>query len=302
MNELIKSTDYSEFMDAYLAQKDVSEKSKRTYREALKVFFRWCNERGLDRLTKADIIEFKTSLRERGLKPFSVNLYLTTLRGFFDWAEEEGIHQNVARRVKGEKVAKGFKKEPLTRDQAIELVNSTESKRDKALVFLMIATGLRTIEVTRANVEDLKPREGKMVLWIQGKGHAEKDDFVVIEPPVLREIQEYLVDRRAKPEEPLFTSESRNGRGARLNSGSVSRIVKQALRGILINDPRITAHSLRHSMVTFAGLGGASMESRQAGARHEQQATTALYDHSRDNLKLKTEAAEAVLEYMGAIA
>jgi integrase len=234
------------------------------------------------------------------LKPFSINLYITTLRGFFAWAEEEKIHPDVARRVKGEKIAKGFKKEPLTRDQAIELVNSTESKRDKALVFLMIATGLRTIEVTGANVGDLKPHQGETVLYIQGKGHSEKDDFVVVKASVLRELQEYLVERRAKPEEPLFTSEARNHKGERIHPGSVSRIVKGALRGILIDDPRITAHSLRHSMVTFAGLGGASMESRQAGARHEQQATTALYDHSRNDLKLKDEAATCVLEYMGA--
>lgn len=300
MNELTKTTDYSSIIEEYLKQKDVSEKSRRVYREALKVFFRWTNERGLERLTKADILEYKVSLKDRGLKPFSINLYITTLRGFFAWAEEEKIHPDVARRVKGEKVAKGFKKEPLTRDQAVELVNSTEIKRDKALIFLMIATGLRTIEVTGANVGDIKNKGENTVLMIQGKGHSEKDDFVVVKAPVLRELQEYLIDRRAKPEEPLFTSETRNGRGERLHPGSVSRIVKEALRRIRLDDPRITAHSLRHSMVTFAGLGGASQESRQAGARHEQATTTALYDHSRNDLKLKDEAATCVLEYMGA--
>lgn len=299
MNELIKTTDYSSIVEAYLRQKDVSERSKRTYNEALKMFFKWTNEKGLAQLTKADIIEYKVSLKDRGLKAFSINLYLTTLRGFFDWTEEEKIHPDVARRVRGEKVPKGFKKNELTLDQANELVNSIKNKRNKALIFLMIGTGLRSVETTRADVKDVQPFEGKMVLFVQGKGHAEKDGYVVLKAPVLRELEEYLVDRRAKPEQPLFTSESRNHRGERLNSGSVSRIVKQALRGIRLDDERTTCHSLRHTMVTFSKLGGASPEAAQAGARHEQAATTALYDHSRNDLQLKDEAATAVLEYMG---
>ena len=298
MGELQKTVDYTPFINAYLEQKDVGTNSKKTYRGALQQFFRWCTQEGLTNLTKRDVLQYKEELRIQGKSAYTISLYLTSVRCFFEWAEEEGIGKNIARSVKGEKIGRGFKKEALTREQALDLLEGTDKVRDRAVITLMVATGLRCIEVCRSNVEDLRNKGDKTVLYIQGKGHTDKDDFVILEHPVLVELQSYLSTRKALPEEPLFTSEARNTRGARLHPGSISRIVKKALRAVKIDSPLFTAHSLRHTAVTFCLLGGAAIEEAQMLARHSNINTTMIYSHHIDRMKANPES--KVMAYMGA--
>lgn len=298
--ELVKTVDYSGIVDAYLSQRDISEKSKKVYRGALGMFFKWCNARGLNHLAKKEILEYKNELKTQGKSAYTISLYITAIRCFFRWAEEEGIHKNIVRTVKGEKISSDFKKEALTRDQARDLITSIKNQRDRVLVLLMLSTGVRAIEVSRADVGDIRNKGDKTVLYIQGKGRAEKDAYVILEYPVLKEINEYLVNRAAKLNEPLFTSESKNSKGERLHPGSISRIVKTALRRIGIDSPFITAHSLRHSTVTFALLGGATIQEAQMLARHKSIDTTMIYSHNLDRLKAEPE--QKVMEYMGTIA
>ena len=299
MGELTKTIDYTPFIDAYLDQRDISEKSKTTYRGALQQFFKWCVQEGLNRdLTKRNILQYKEALRTQGKSAYTISLYLTSVRCFFEWAEEEGIYKNIARSVKGVTIKRGFKKEALTRDQALDLLAGTLGQRDKAIIILMVATGLRCIEVCRADVGDLRNQGDKTVLYIQGKGHTDKDDFVILEHPVLQELQIYLSARKALPEEPLFTSEARNTRGARLHPGSISRIVKKALRAVQIDSPLFTAHSLRHTAVTFCLLGGAALEEAQMLARHTSINTTMIYSHHIDRMKANPES--KVMAWLGA--
>ena len=298
MGEIQKTVDYTPFINAYLEQKDVGTKSKKTYHGALDQFFRWCSKEGLSNLTKREILQYKEELRIQGKSAYTISLYLTAVRCFFEWAEEEGIHKNIARSVKGEKVSRGFKKEALTRDQAVDLLAGTVKERDRAVITLMVATGLRCIEVCRADVGDIRNKGDKTILNVQGKGHTDKDDFVILEHPVLQELQTYLAARQALPEEPLFTSEARNTRGHRLHPGSISRIVKKALRAVKIDSPLFTAHSLRHTAVTFCLLGGAALEEAQMLARHTSINTTMIYSHHIDRLKANPEG--KVMAYMGA--
>lgn len=69
-----------------------------------------------------------------------------------------------------------------------------------------------------------------------------------------------------------------------MTTRSVSRIVKDALRDEGISSARLTAHSLRHTAVTFALLGGASVQQAQAMARHASISTTMIYAHNLDRM------------------
>ena len=109
----------------------------------------------------------------------------------------------------------------------------------------MVTTGLRTIEVSRTDIEDIKNIGNSTVFMIQGKGQLGKDEFVILERPVEKEIRLYLQERR-KRKGPLFVNQMKNGNIKRLYPGSISRIVKEALRGIGLDSEMITAHSLRH--------------------------------------------------------
>ena len=179
----------------------------------------------------------------------------------------------------------------------MELLSSLKNQRDRVIITLMIFTGIRTIEVQRANIEDIRFYCGKNVLWIQGKGHEEKDEFVILETPVLKEIQKYLTTRQKRSKlESLFTILSRNSYGERLTVESISRIVKKSLRNIMIDDSRITAHSLRHTAVTFAILQGATLQEAQMLARHKNIGTTMVYAHNLDRITSNPE--HKIAEYL----
>lgn len=157
--------------------------------------------------------------------------------------------------------------------------------RDFAIVNLLIRTGLRTVELARADVGDIRTKGTQSVLYVQGKGRQDKDEFVVLTPAAIRPIYTYLALRESRgKDEPLFTSLSNKSYGKRLTTRSLRRIAKDALRKAGFDDPRLTAHSMRHSAITLALLGGASLQQAQALARHSNINTTLIYSHNIDRV------------------
>ena len=90
--------------------------------------------------------------------------------------------------------------------------------RDYAIIVLMITGGLRTVEVTRANIGDIRNIGESTVLFIQGKGKIEKNDYVKLPDAVEKAIRTYLSSRKDDKSDtsPLFVSSSNNNNGKRL--------------------------------------------------------------------------------------
>jgi len=226
-----------------------------------------------------------------GLSSLTLSAYLVTVRKFFEWAEGMKFYPNIARGIKGAKRSRGFKKDSLTVPQIKNLLSNidrttAQGKRDFAILNLLVRTGLRTIEVSRANIEDIRQESGEAILWIQGKGRDNKDEFVLLTEESLSPIREYLNTRgMAKNQEPLFVSTSNNNRGERLTTRTLSGIVKEHLREVGLNSGRLTAHSLRHTAITLSLLGGASIQEAQALGRHSNINTTLIYAHNINRVK-----------------
>lgn len=272
------------FIDRFLAAHDVKPVSRDGYRSRLKQFFRWCHDRNLHRPDRESILQYKRELEQKQSTPFTISAYLTAIRCFFAWAESTKLHPNVARSIKGPKKQRGFRRDPLTVAQVHELLGSIEratlkGKRDYALINLLIRTGLRSIELQRAHIEDMRVEGGReTVLWVQGKGQDSKDAFVVLTEETLAPIQDYLAARGpTQAGEPLFGSTSDGNRHARLTTRSIRRVVKERLRGIKLDSPRLSTHSCRHTMVTLALLAGAPIQEVQQLARHFSVDTTMGY-------------------------
>ena len=95
-------------------------------------------------------------------------------------------YPNIARHLKGATISPTFQREALDMDQVKRLLRKAERLstkslkhfRDYVIVRLIITTGLRTVEVSRANVEDLTKVNGTNVLYIQGKGRDDKAEYV----------------------------------------------------------------------------------------------------------------------------
>ena len=274
----------ADVMAAYLAELDASPKTRDTYRKALRQYGAWLEGEGLelDRTTRAHVMAYKRHLQDTK-RAATVNAYLVA------GALPSGG-------VRGVRAGNQSNKDALTVAQARDVLTAPaegeRGLRDLAMVTLMVRRGLRTIEVSRADVGDMRPVNGVMCLYVQGKGHDAKDDFVVLGAECERAIRSYLKARgTADPKTPLFVATGNRNRGGRMTTRAISRVAKEAMREQGIDSPRLTAHSMRHTAVTLALVGGATVQEAQAMARHASISTTMRYAHNLERTQARAEGA-----------
>ena len=281
----------------FIAYLDAKPKTVETYTRAIRQLQKYFSLKGIIRPTRADILAFRDELRTTR-KPTTVQNYITATRLFFKWLEQEHIYPNIADHLKGAKLDKDHKKDYLTSRQVKAVLgcinrSADQGARDYAIIVLMITGGLRTIEISRADVGDLRNLGDMTVLYIQGKGRDEKTEYVKIPPPIEAAIRDYLKTRNAAdPDAPLFVSTSNNSNGGRLSTRSISGIVKSRLKDAGYNSDKLTAHSLRHTAVTLSLLAGKDLAEVQQFARHSNIATTQIYNHALE--KAKNGCSEAI--------
>lgn len=274
---------------------DASPKTIETYTRAIRQFAKYLYSNGISQPVREDVIAYREWLKEDH-KPSTVQNYIVAVRLFFQWTAQEGLYPDIAQHIKGAKLNREFKKDYLTSRQTKKVLetakeDSIQGLRNYAILALLFTGGLRTVEIARADMEDLRTAGDSTVLYIQGKGRTEKTEYIKVTPETEDALRAYLTARGAvDSKEPLFTSTSNNSMGKRLSTRTVSGIVKQALINAGYNSEKLTAHSTRHTAVTLALLGGQKLEEVQQFARHKNIATTLVYAHNLDRAKNNCEA------------
>lgn len=291
-NELTNSqTIGADLFNRFISFLDAKPKTIETYTRALRQLFNYFSFNGITQPQREDIIAFREELKASGHKPTTIQNYIVATKLFFSWTAQEGLYPNIAEHLKGAKLNRDHKKDYLTSRQVKEVLEGVERDsikglRDYAILTLMVTGGLRDIEVSRADIGDLRTAGESTVLYIQGKGRDEKTDYIKVSPQVERAIRAYLTARgTAGDTEPLFTSTSNNNSGKRMTTRSISGIVKERLKKAGYDSPRLTAHSLRHTAVTLSLLAGKDLAEVQQFARHANIATTMIYNHSIEQAK-----------------
>lgn len=271
-----------EAVEAFLSECDIRANSKNVYRRGLLYFFRWVESTGrtISDLTRADIITFKDSLLATHSN-LSVAGYLVALRRFYEWCEGNKLYPNIAKGVKSPKRKNAYLKEHLRENQIHDLLKHYEGNlRDFAIVNLLLRTGLRTIEVVRANVEDITFKGGQRILRVWGKGRDDKDTFVVLTDKAYAPIRAYLDTRKsATLKEPLFISTSNRNLCGRLTTRTISKICKEGLCAIGLDAHEYTAHSLRHTTAVML-LKHGTLSDVQSVLRHASPVTSQIYTKS----------------------
>jgi integrase/recombinase XerC/integrase/recombinase XerD len=290
-----------ELVDSFIGAQDVKLSSKLLYRRTLKQYFLWVDKKGylLSEVARPQIIEYKDELLASGKSSLSVGSYITAVRRFYEWAEANKYYPNIAKGIRTPKRKQQFKKQPLLPDQATALLSYYESKakRDYAVISLLLRTGLRTVEVIRANVEDITYKGTQRVLLIHGKGRDEKDNFVLLTDKAYQPLAEYLATRgNITPTEPLFTSSSNNSKGERLSTRTISYIAKEGLKAIGLDEKVFTAHSLRHTTAVNILRAGGSLETAQFTLRHSNPATTQIYTATLNEERRLQNSGEALID------
>ncbi len=259
-------------------------------------------------------------------KPNTVKQYLQSVCQFFKWTAAEGLYPNIAENIHAPKVATDtHKKEALAASDVLAIEQSikastqakAEAQADKkkdtqgridrateqgarlyAMYMLAVNCGLRTIEISRANVKDLEYKNGAACLYIQGKGHAEADTKKTLAPGVYQAIRDYLDTRTDgyNNNSPLFVSTGNRSRGQRIAATTISRMLKQAMQTAGYDSERLTAHSLRHTAGTAAMQLTHNIYETQKYMRHSNPATTEIYLHI-DTEKQEASIANRLFDY-----
>ena len=273
-------------IDNYVDTLDRKEITKSSYRSIL---LRWANYLKSKRIyspNKRDIIAYKEKIA-KSTGSASIQKTIVVLRGFYKYLKLSGKYDDITYGVRGAKVEKTFKKNPLEIDEIMKLISKAKEEstisishlRNYAIIVLMVTTGMRTIEVVRANINDLMIHKNKKRLYIQGKGRDGKDEYVKLSEEVYEVLSDYL-NKRNDDFDPLFISH-KGKVGSRLTTRSIRGIIKDLLRAIDIDDKRYSAHSLRHSLATILikNAHGTLAEAQQI-LRHKDISTTEIYNHA----------------------
>lgn len=285
-----------------------SAQSERAYRNAIKQALNYFAERGVSILaaTDDDIYSWLEYLKAEK-SPSTVQMYLVAVRLFFAFLHKQKIiADNPCEGMKaGVKIDRDkHKRDYLSVKRAQELIakmpTETEMQlRNRAIVSLMVTSGLRCCEVQKALYEDLRTAGDSEVLYIQGKGHTSKDDYVKVAPAVDKMIRDYLKVRfkgnEPKARDYLFVSTSRNhatfDKDDELSTQAIRAIVKKAMQDIGFDDSRHTAHSLRHTSSTLMLRSGEPIENVKQVLRHSNIQTTMIYAHALEREKNNAELA-----------
>lgn len=243
-------------------------------------------------------------------KPNTIAQYLRSVGQFFRWTAAAGLYPNIAENVHAPKIRHDtHKKDALTaadvltieksiqaaadekaaaaaeaeKDTAGRIIRATEQgKRDYAMYVLAVNAGLRTIELSRANVKDIEVRNGRAVLYIWGKGHTEADARKPLAPQVYAAIKDYLNARSDRPtaNSPLFVATGNRSGGQRIAETTISKILKKSMQAAGYDSDRITAHTLRHTAGTNVQEITQNLYVTQKYMRHANPATTEIYLHN----------------------
>ena len=286
-----------ELVEYFIATLDKKDGTVKSYYGNLKRYLRYLEQNNISKPTEKDVIQFKRKLKEANPDGgATIQKYIVVLRQFYKWCFHKGYYPNIAEGLSSEKIQSKFKRKPLDEDQIKAVLSKAVRRKNKgmvearncALIHLLLFTGMRTVEASRANKSDIKVEKDKVYLYIRGKGRDEKDESVLVPQTAYQYLKEYL-DKRNDELEPIFIDHSRNRNGNRITTKTISEAMRSLFRLVGIDDPRITAHSLRHTFATIALKNGATPQMVMMVLRHKEMNTTLIYSHNLDRENNNTE-------------
>jgi integrase/recombinase XerD len=227
------------------------------------------------------LAKYGLDLQERTLKASTIARKIAAIKSFFAFLVEEGEltsspTENLTSPKVGRALPKALSVEEINRLlESIDSRSTPDGKRDRAMMELIYATGLRVTELVSLNLQDVDLESDQVKCLGKGGKHR----LLPIHTEASEAIAEYLSDGRNKlvrnsEEQALFL----NHRGDRLTRQGFWLILKTYAREVGIDVP-ITPHILRHSFATHMLRGGAPLRHVQELLGHANISTTQVYTH-----------------------
>jgi len=274
------------FLNFMSVEKGASGNTVAAYRNDLQqfdVFVTAQNSNGHARdweaLERALITEYLLSLKRKNYAEATVARKVAAIKSFFQYLQAEGmIRRNPAENLESPRVGRSLPK-PLSVTEIDELLeqpmkrNTPEARRDRAMLELLYATGLRVTELVSLDVDDVNISAP----YVRCMGKGSKERTIPIHEQAASAVVAYLDDGRgalvkARKESALFV----NRRGERLTRQGFWLILKQYAKEANIASA-VTPHTLRHSFATHMLRGGAPLRNVQELLGHANISTTQVY-------------------------
>ncbi len=282
-----------QFFDHLRYERNVSEHTLRNYRSDLSQFLDYLspdlgsgkrNPPDIHEIDHLTIREWLSTLHLAQKKKASVARKLAALRTFFQFLVREGVIElNPAKLVSTPRLEKRLPQH-LSIEKAIKFIETPDTetdlgKRDRAMLELMYATGVRVSELTKMDLSDMDFKNK----LIRVTGKRRKERIVPFGDPASEALQAYLGTRdrflnnaaiSGREPEAVFL----NYQGTRITTRSVGRMVEKYIR-ICAGIHDISPHALRHSFATHLLDSGADLRDIQELLGHARLSSTQIYTH-----------------------
>ncbi|MCM8823634.1 MAG: site-specific tyrosine recombinase XerD [Candidatus Omnitrophica bacterium] len=270
------------FLDYLRIEKGLSINTILSYKQDLVKyinFLKYCGIESIGNIKKADIINFISAFRNK-VSPRSISRYVSSIRSFHRFLlREKVVGVDPSELIDSPKLEKKIP-QVLSRREVSRLLetpdlSSVQGIRDKAILELMYATGLRVSEVANLKIGDINLDIG----FLKCIGKSSKERIVPLGKVAQGFLREYIERARNrllkdKVSDILFLDQG----GRALTRQSIWKMIKKMVKKANINRV-VTPHTLRHSFATHLLEGGADLRSVQEMLGHANITTTQIYTH-----------------------
>lgn len=277
------------FLDAVWAERGLSRNTLQSYRRDLLKLAAWLEGRGrkLGPAAREDLLGFLADQMKQGRSPKSVARYLSGFRQFYRWqVRERRLGEDPTALIDSPKLGRSLPK-ALSEQDVERLLHAPDTSellglRDRAMLELMYATGLRVSELTALKLTDVGMNQG--VVRVLGKGNKER--LVPLGEESLGWLHRYLEEARPQlmkgaTAAEVFVTARRSGM---TRQSFWYRVKHHALNAGI--EKSISPHALRHSFATHLLNHGADLRVVQLLLGHSDLSTTQIYTHiAREGLK-----------------
>ena len=275
------------FLDYLAVEKGLAQNSLQSYARDLRKYFAFLKDKEPDAVTQQDVQDFLVHLSGEGIAPPSLARCLAAVRGLHKYLLIDGM--STVDPTTNIETPHGWSRLPrtLSSEDVESLLGQPDrgaplGMRDKAMLELLYATGLRVSELVGLKLQDVNLERGFVV--VVGKGSKER--AVPLGEAAAAALREYL--DRARPlllkgagADALFVSSRRRQITRQMFWTRIKQYVRKA--GI---QQRVSPHTLRHSFATHLLDNGADLRAVQAMLGHSDISTTQIYTHvSRERLR-----------------
>jgi integrase/recombinase XerD len=277
------------FLDAVWMERGLSPNTLAAYRADLTALTRWLAERDVPimRTTRAELMGFIAWRVEAGARPRSTARQLSSFRRFFRYLVRDGVIRDdptaqIAMPKIGRSLPKSLSEEEVESLLSAPLVSDPLGHRDRTMLEVLYATGLRVSELVSLKYNQVNLNQG--VIRVLGKGNRER--LIPLGEEAVRWLQDFIVGARNeilldRTTDYLFPTR----RGDRMTRQAFWHIIKRYARKSSI-DKELSPHTLRHAFATHLLNHGADLRVVQMLLGHSDLSTTQIYTHvARERMK-----------------